>query len=47
MQTIFLSKTSFSVVLSSFGHIFAPNPEVAIKEMLCVTKSGGKDRSAL
>ncbi len=33
---------SFDVVLSSFGHMFAPNPEVAIKEMLRVTKSGGR-----
>ncbi len=29
---------SFDVVLSSFGHMFAPHPEVAIKEMLRVTK---------
>lgn len=33
---------SFDVVLSSFGHMFAPHPEVAIKEMLRVTKSGGR-----
>jgi SAM-dependent methyltransferase len=33
---------SFDVVLSSFGHMFALNPEVAIKEMLRVTKSGGR-----
>ncbi len=32
---------SFDVVLSSFGHMFAPHPEVAIKEMLRMTKSGG------
>ncbi len=32
---------SFDVVLSSFGHMFAPHPEVVIKEMLRVTKSGG------
>lgn len=32
----------FDVVLSSFGHMFAPHPELAIKEMLRVTKSGGR-----
>ncbi len=32
---------SFDVVLSSFGHMFVPHPEVAIKEMLRVTKSSG------
>jgi ubiquinone/menaquinone biosynthesis C-methylase UbiE len=32
---------TFDVVLSSFGHIFAPHPEVAIKEMLRVTKRDG------
>lgn len=33
---------SFDAVLSSFGHMFSPHPEVAIKEMLRVTKSGGR-----
>lgn len=33
---------SFDVVLSSFGHMFAPHPEAAIKEMLRVTKSDGR-----
>ncbi len=33
---------SFDVVLSSFGHMFALNPEIAIQEMLRVTKSGGR-----
>jgi SAM-dependent methyltransferase len=37
---------SFDVVLSSFGHMFSPHPEVAIKEMLRVTKSGGGGRIA-
>jgi SAM-dependent methyltransferase len=32
---------SFDVVLSQFGHIFAPQPEVAIGEMLRVLKPGG------
>jgi len=30
------------VVLSSFGHMFAPSPKVAIKEMIRVTKPGGR-----
>ncbi len=32
---------SFDVVLSQFGHMFAPRPEVAIAEMLRVLKPGG------
>lgn len=32
---------SFDVVVSQFGHIFAPRPEVAIAEMLRVLKTGG------
>ena len=32
---------SFDVVVSQFGHIFAPRPEVAIAEMLRVLKPGG------
>ncbi len=32
---------SFDSVLSQFGHIFAPRPEVAIREMLRVLKPGG------
>lgn len=31
----------FDVVLSQFGHIFAPRPDVAVGEMLRVLKSGG------
>lgn len=31
----------FDVVVSQFGHIFAPRPEVAIGEMLRVLRSGG------
>ena len=31
----------FDVVLSQFGHMFAPRPEVAIAEMLRVLKPGG------
>lgn len=32
---------SFDVVLSQFGHMFAPRPDVAISEMLRVLKPGG------
>lgn len=32
---------SFDVVLSQFGHMFAPRPEVAVNEMLRVLKPGG------
>lgn len=31
----------FDVVLSQFGHMFAPRPEVAVREMLRVLKPGG------
>jgi SAM-dependent methyltransferase len=33
---------SFDVVLSQFGHIFAPRPEAAVSEMLRVLKPGGR-----
>jgi SAM-dependent methyltransferase len=33
---------SFDVVLSQFGHMFAPRPEVATAEMLRVLKPGGR-----
>jgi len=33
---------SFDVVLSQFGHIFAPRPEVALEEMLRVLKPEGR-----
>lgn len=32
---------AFDVVLSQFGHMFAPRPEVTIAEMLRVLKAGG------
>ena len=33
---------AFDVVVSQWGHIFAPRPEVAIGEMLRVLKAGGR-----
>ncbi len=33
--------SSFDAVLSQFGHIFAPRPELAVREMLRVLKPGG------
>jgi SAM-dependent methyltransferase len=33
---------SFDIVLSQFGHMFAPRPEVAVAEMLRVLKSDGR-----
>jgi SAM-dependent methyltransferase len=33
---------AFDVVLSQFGHIFAPRPAVVVKEMLRVLKPGGR-----
>jgi ubiquinone/menaquinone biosynthesis C-methylase UbiE len=33
---------SFDVVLSQYGHIFAPRPVVVLKEMLRVLKVGGR-----
>src|SRR5208282_6875070 len=33
---------SFDVVLSQFGHMFAPRPVVAAQEMLRVLKTGGR-----
>lgn len=33
---------SFDVVLSQFGHIFAPRPDVAVAEMLRVLRPGGR-----
>jgi SAM-dependent methyltransferase len=33
--------SSFDAVLSQFGHIFAPRPDVAVAEMLRVLKPGG------
>ena len=35
------AEATFDVVVSQFGHIFAPRPEVALGEMLRVLRSGG------
>ena len=36
------ANATFDVVLSQFGHIFAPRPEAAIREMLRVLRPGGR-----
>jgi ubiquinone/menaquinone biosynthesis C-methylase UbiE len=41
VESLPFADSSFDVVLSQFGHIFAPRPEVAISEMLRVLKPGG------
>jgi SAM-dependent methyltransferase len=41
VETLPFRDASFDVVVSQFGHIFAPRPEVAISEMLRVLKPGG------
>jgi ubiquinone/menaquinone biosynthesis C-methylase UbiE len=33
---------SFDIVFSSLGHMFTPRPEVAAKELIRVTKEGGR-----
>jgi SAM-dependent methyltransferase len=33
---------SFDVVLSQFGHMFAPQPDIAMREMFRVLKAGGR-----
>src|SRR5437016_2912132 len=40
-ESLPFADASFDVVLSQFGHIFAPRPNVAIGEMLRVLKPGG------
>jgi SAM-dependent methyltransferase len=35
------SDSTFDFVVSQFGHMFAPRPEVAVREMLRVLKPGG------
>jgi SAM-dependent methyltransferase len=41
VENLRFGDAAFDVVLSEFGHIFAPRPEVAIGEMLRVLKPGG------
>lgn len=42
VESLPFEDASFDVVTSQFGHIFAPRPEVAIREMLRVLKPGGR-----
>jgi SAM-dependent methyltransferase len=41
VEALPFAAASFDVVLSQFGHMFAPRPAVAIAEMLRVLKPGG------
>jgi len=41
VESLPFDDSSFDVVVSQFGHMFAPRPEVAIGEMLRVLKTGG------
>lgn len=41
-QNLPFEDDSFDVVLSTFGHMFASNPDLAAKELLRVTKKGGR-----
>lgn len=41
VESLPFDDSSFDVVVSQFGHMFAPRPEVAIGEMLRVLKPGG------
>jgi ubiquinone/menaquinone biosynthesis C-methylase UbiE len=41
-QNLPFDDESFDVVLSTFGHMFAANPEFAAKELIRVTKKGGR-----
>jgi SAM-dependent methyltransferase len=40
-ESLPFADAAFDVVLSQFGHMFAPRPEVALSEMLRVLKPGG------
>src|SRR2546421_3963707 len=40
-EELTFSDGEFDIVLSQFGHMFAPRPDVAIREMLRVLKPGG------
>src|ERR1041385_8331011 len=41
-ETLPFEDATFDVVLSQFGHMFAPRPEVALAEMLRVLKPAGR-----
>ena len=41
-QNLPFEDESFDVVLSTFGHMFAPQPELVSKEMIRVAKKGGR-----
>jgi SAM-dependent methyltransferase len=41
VETLPFDDSEFDVVLSQFGHMFAPRPDVAIAEMLRVLRPGG------
>ena len=41
-QNLPFEDESFDVVLSTFGHMFAPQAELVAKEMIRVTKRGGR-----
>lgn len=41
-QNLPFKNESFDVVLSTFGHMFAAKPELAAKELVRVTKKGGR-----
>jgi len=40
-ETLPFTDGTFDVVVSQFGHMFAPRPEVVVKEMLRVLRPGG------
>ena len=42
VESLPYADASFDVVLSQFGHMFAPRPEVATSEMLRVLRPGGR-----
>lgn len=42
VEALPFAEASFDVVLSQFGHMFAPRPQLAIEQMLRVLKPGGR-----
>lgn len=42
VETLPYPDAGFDVVVSQFGHMFAPRPAIAVKEMLRVLKVGGR-----